>query len=193
MFQDNFNAIMFCSKSDLLYSIIYAVLTIELNIVVMSTVVKVKFTCHLKENVGCVSVNRPSSWQQTSASVDQNEDDCAVCYEDGTKEKELLCCDNCPRVYHLSCHVPTIVNVPTEDRWVCTLCATDDDSLRLDEPDIRQMSPGRRRLTFPGLTDRELKVCPFTATITSIDYESICFGDVLRISNCYGDFLPRIL
>jgi hypothetical protein len=37
-----------------------------------------------------------------------NEDWCAVCRNGG----ELLCCDTCPRVFHLQCHVPTVTITP---------------------------------------------------------------------------------
>ncbi|XP_076310696.1 transcription intermediary factor 1-alpha-like isoform X2 [Tachypleus tridentatus] len=40
---------------------------------------------------------------------DPNEDWCAVCNDGG----ELLCCSNCPRVYHLQCHVPSLSSTPT--------------------------------------------------------------------------------
>ncbi|XP_072242486.1 transcription intermediary factor 1-alpha-like isoform X2 [Leuresthes tenuis] len=50
----------------------------------------------------------------------ESEDFCAVCLNGG----DLLCCDRCPKVYHLSCHVPTLVRFPLDD-WVCTLCRTD--------------------------------------------------------------------
>ena len=40
---------------------------------------------------------------------DPNEDWCACCHNGG----ELLCCDSCPRVYHLSCHIPTLTSTPT--------------------------------------------------------------------------------
>lgn len=39
---------------------------------------------------------------------DPNEDWCAVCQNGG----ELLCCEKCPKVFHLSCHVPTLMNFP---------------------------------------------------------------------------------
>lgn len=38
----------------------------------------------------------------------ENEDFCAVCINGG----ELLCCDRCPKVYHLSCHVPALLSFP---------------------------------------------------------------------------------
>ncbi|XP_062869487.1 tripartite motif-containing protein 66 [Trichomycterus rosablanca] len=47
----------------------------------------------------------------------ESEDFCAVCLIGG----ELLCCDRCPKVFHLACHVPSLLSFPTGD-WVCTLC-----------------------------------------------------------------------
>jgi hypothetical protein len=37
-----------------------------------------------------------------------NEDWCAVCHNGG----ELLCCDTCPKVFHLNCHVPSLTSTP---------------------------------------------------------------------------------
>ena len=104
-----------------------------------------------------VSDTAQSCSQQTNASADPNEDYCAVCRNGG----DLLCCDNCPRVYHLPCHVPTIASFPSDNgTWICTLCATDDETLHLEAPDVRQdVVSGKRRSTSTGLTDRELKVC----------------------------------
>lgn len=47
----------------------------------------------------------------------ESEDFCAVCLIGG----DLLCCDRCPKVFHLSCHIPPLLNFPSGD-WVCTLC-----------------------------------------------------------------------
>ncbi|XP_017212532.2 tripartite motif-containing protein 66 isoform X2 [Danio rerio] len=47
----------------------------------------------------------------------ENEDFCAVCLIGG----DLLCCDRCPKVFHLSCHVPPLHSFPVGD-WICTLC-----------------------------------------------------------------------
>lgn len=39
----------------------------------------------------------------------ESEDFCAVCLIGG----ELLCCDRCPKVFHLSCHVPPLLSFPS--------------------------------------------------------------------------------
>lgn len=39
---------------------------------------------------------------------DPNEDWCAVCQNGG----DLLCCEKCPKVFHLTCHVPTLLSFP---------------------------------------------------------------------------------
>ncbi|NXT06942.1 TIF1A factor, partial [Prunella fulvescens] len=48
---------------------------------------------------------------------DPNEDWCAVCQNGG----KLLCCEKCPKVFHLSCHVPTLMSFPSGE-WICTFC-----------------------------------------------------------------------
>ena len=42
------------------------------------------------------------------SSDDPSEDYCAVCHNGG----DLLCCDRCPKVFHLQCHVPTLPEAP---------------------------------------------------------------------------------
>eukprot|EP00803_Ostreobium_quekettii_P003791 evm.model.scf_714EXC.7 EVM.evm.TU.scf_714EXC.7 scf_714EXC:47239-61229(-) len=53
---------------------------------------------------------------------DTNEEFCTVC---GTAENpsKLLCCDNCPKVYHLGCLDPPLSRVPSGD-WYCPSCAS---------------------------------------------------------------------
>ncbi|XP_049579696.1 tripartite motif-containing protein 66-like isoform X1 [Syngnathus scovelli] len=63
----------------------------------------------------------PETVQDESEEMD-SEDFCAVCLNGG----DLLCCDLCPKVYHLACHLPSLLSFPTGD-WTCTLCRTDHD------------------------------------------------------------------
>ncbi|XP_068125800.1 E3 ubiquitin-protein ligase TRIM33 isoform X2 [Hyperolius riggenbachi] len=53
----------------------------------------------------------------TNKEDDPNEDWCAVCQNGG----DLLCCEKCPKVFHLTCHVPTLLSFPSGD-WMCTFC-----------------------------------------------------------------------
>ncbi|NXW60761.1 TRI66 protein, partial [Eurystomus gularis] len=63
-----------------------------------------------------ISVIKKSPVTQEVSPI-ENEDFCAVCLNGG----ELLCCDHCPKVFHLSCHVPALLSFPVGE-WVCTLC-----------------------------------------------------------------------
>ncbi|XP_051554514.1 autoimmune regulator [Myxocyprinus asiaticus] len=49
--------------------------------------------------------------------VEHNDDECAVCKDGG----ELICCDGCPRAFHLSCLVPPLNSIPS-GTWRCQLC-----------------------------------------------------------------------
>ncbi|NWS44846.1 AIRE regulator, partial [Probosciger aterrimus] len=59
----------------------------------------------------------------------ENEDECAVCGDGG----ELICCDGCPRAFHLACLVPPLPRVPS-GTWQCGSCvATVAESSGLQE------------------------------------------------------------
>lgn len=51
----------------------------------------------------------------TNKDEDPNEDWCAVCQNGG----DLLCCEKCPKVFHLTCHVPTLLSFPRYSN-ICT-------------------------------------------------------------------------
>uniref|UniRef100_G1SNX8 Tripartite motif containing 66 n=1 Tax=Oryctolagus cuniculus TaxID=9986 RepID=G1SNX8_RABIT len=83
----------------------------------------------------------------------ENEDFCAVCLNGG----ELLCCDRCPKVYHLSCHVPALLSFPGGE-WVCTLCRSlSQPEMEYDCENARYNQPGVR--APPGLSVYDQKKC----------------------------------
>ncbi|KAI7809899.1 putative autoimmune regulator [Triplophysa rosa] len=49
--------------------------------------------------------------------VGHNDDECAVCKDGG----ELICCDGCPRAFHLTCLMPPLTSIPS-GTWRCQLC-----------------------------------------------------------------------
>lgn len=62
------------------------------------------------EQVGAdVSVSEEVGEAEQECVEMENEDFCAVCSIGG----ELLCCDRCPKVFHLTCHVPSLFSFPT--------------------------------------------------------------------------------
>uniref|UniRef100_A0A3P8SGC1 Autoimmune regulator n=1 Tax=Amphiprion percula TaxID=161767 RepID=A0A3P8SGC1_AMPPE len=46
-----------------------------------------------------------------------NDDECAVCKDGG----ELICCDGCPRAFHLTCLDPPLTSIPN-GTWQCERC-----------------------------------------------------------------------
>ncbi|KAL2082105.1 hypothetical protein ACEWY4_021923 [Coilia grayii] len=57
------------------------------------------------------------SGSTTSRAGDINDDECAVCKDGG----ELICCDGCPRAFHLGCLDPPLTCIPSGS-WRCGLC-----------------------------------------------------------------------
>ncbi|XP_060101636.1 transcription intermediary factor 1-alpha isoform X1 [Heteronotia binoei] len=87
---------------------------------------------------------------------DPNEDWCAVCQNGG----ELLCCDKCPKVFHLSCHVPTLRNFPSGE-WICTFCRDlSNPQVEYDCDGPSHVSEEKRRLEGNvGLSPKDRRKC----------------------------------
>ncbi|KAK3540457.1 hypothetical protein QTP70_031008 [Hemibagrus guttatus] len=83
---------------------------------------------------------------------DPNEDWCAVCQNGG----ELLCCDRCPKVFHITCHIPTLRSSPSGD-WMCTFCRS------LSNPEIEYNCdddpPSKKDQSEQGLSPEDQRRC----------------------------------
>ncbi|XP_034196335.1 E3 ubiquitin-protein ligase TRIM33 isoform X1 [Osmia lignaria lignaria] len=75
------------------------------------------------EGMNPMTENSSDNSKNTAASMtkdDPNEDWCAVCMDGGDA---VLCCDKCPKVFHLYCHIPSLRSFPDEsETWQCMLC-----------------------------------------------------------------------
>ena len=92
----------------------------------------------------------------TPVDEDEDEDVCAECGEAG----ELLMCDSCPLVYHLSCLDPPLSAVP-EGSWLCPKCVRGVRTSAADSAaPCRARSTLSRMLTSPKcVTVVSTRVC----------------------------------
>uniref|UniRef100_A0A8C4W7U5 Autoimmune regulator n=1 Tax=Gopherus evgoodei TaxID=1825980 RepID=A0A8C4W7U5_9SAUR len=65
----------------------------------------------------------------------KNDDECAVCRDGG----ELICCDGCPKAFHLACLVPPLTEIPS-GTWRCISCSTEKvkQDQRIEEEQVRE-------------------------------------------------------
>ncbi|KAK7884849.1 hypothetical protein WMY93_027972 [Mugilogobius chulae] len=89
-----------------------------------------------------------SAATQGSKEDDPNEDWCAVCINGG----DLLCCDRCPKVFHMRCHVPTIKIFPKGD-FLCTFCRS------LSNPEIQYCDENRKLKGESALGPEDQRRC----------------------------------
>ncbi|XP_074506409.1 autoimmune regulator [Sebastes fasciatus] len=55
--------------------------------------------------------------ETTTGMVQYNDDECTVCKDGG----QLICCDGCPRAFHLTCLDPPLIAIPS-GTWRCEWC-----------------------------------------------------------------------
>lgn len=58
-----------------------------------------------------------ASQDQSDIEVSQHDEACAICHQDD--ECDMLLCDGCPKVFHLTCL--ELTNVPP-GQWFCAVC-----------------------------------------------------------------------
>ncbi|CAL7945161.1 unnamed protein product [Xylocopa violacea] len=109
--------------------------------------------------------------ENSSASMakdDPNEDWCAVCMDGGDA---VLCCDKCPKVFHLYCHIPSLKSFPDEsETWQCMLCTNVLDCS--DDP------PGEKRPNT--MNAKELRIAQRIVLELYCQYEqSLPFREVV--------------
>ncbi|CAL8325209.1 unnamed protein product [Arctogadus glacialis] len=71
----------------------------------------------LKVCVATTLVHHTRATNTNMTELHLNDDECAVCKDGG----ELICCDGCPRAFHLSCLQPPLTSIPS-GTWECQWC-----------------------------------------------------------------------
>ncbi|PIK58011.1 tripartite motif protein 33 isoform 1 [Apostichopus japonicus] len=126
---------------------------------------------------------------------DPNEDWCAVCQNGG----DLLCCDSCPRVFHLQCHIPPLLSTPNDSvPWSCTFCqelAEEPEVLVAENGVVQDTVAGteeagegsRKRKREEKLTERDRKLLSLLS-----DAHAVVIPSLPRCSVC-PDAQPALM
>ncbi|CAG7725441.1 unnamed protein product [Allacma fusca] len=118
---------------------------------------------------------------------DPNEDYCAVCLDGG--EDVLICCDVCPKVFHLNCHLPTVKTVP-KDEWQCLFCTTYESVLEKYplEEGVEESEPEK------GLSLRDFQLtCKFMCELYKVRESLTVRGFYERLFQQYMNQVPVTL
>ncbi|XP_076646891.1 E3 ubiquitin-protein ligase TRIM33 isoform X1 [Halictus rubicundus] len=123
------------------------------------------------EGMNPMAENSADNSKNAAASMtkdDPNEDWCAVCMDGGDA---VLCCDKCPKVFHLYCHIPSLKSFPDEsETWQCMLCTNVLDCS--DDP------PGEKRPNT--MSAKELRIAQRIVLELYCQYEqSLPFREVV--------------
>ncbi|NXP16628.1 AIRE regulator, partial [Scytalopus superciliaris] len=101
----------------------------------------------------------PTAYSQDPVPHQENEDECAACGDGG----ELICCDGCPRAFHLACLVPPLPRVPS-GTWRCGSCVMSvAEPGQLPEADTAVQRPPE----IPGGEECDTQLCGADGTVCS--------------------------
>ncbi|XP_038575302.1 autoimmune regulator [Micropterus salmoides] len=81
------------------------------------------------ENTFHHKVETTTGMVSLSVQVHYNDDECAVCRDGG----ELICCDGCPRAFHLTCLDPPLTSIPSGP-WQCERCS--GNTVKREKPQL---------------------------------------------------------
>ena len=78
---------------------------------------KIAVTCTLEHLLLYELADEDTSDEQSEEEVSQHDEACAICHV--ADEMDMLLCDGCPKVFHLSCL--GLASIPA-DQWFCAVC-----------------------------------------------------------------------
>ncbi|KAG7526907.1 autoimmune regulator [Solea senegalensis] len=99
-----------------------------------------------------------------------NDDECTVCKDGG----ELICCDGCPRAFHLTCLDPPLTSIPC-GTWQCEVCC--ENRVKREEP----LLPLQSLVAQPQQTNSIIDTA-FYSSLSSSPLTSICADSTNRLT-----------
>uniref|UniRef100_A0A8D0EAL0 Autoimmune regulator n=1 Tax=Salvator merianae TaxID=96440 RepID=A0A8D0EAL0_SALMN len=117
----------------------------------------------------------------------KNEDECAVCRDGG----ELICCDGCPKAFHLTCLVPPLTEIPS-GTWRCDSCSVGkvkQDKCN-DEENRNLLSQTQVWLTADHFAKNDSIFVIYLQKLTIGDKCGICRkgGNLIYCNKCFRAF-----
>ncbi|KAG2462171.1 ST5 protein, partial [Polypterus senegalus] len=125
---------------------------------------------------------------QDGSTAIENEDFCAVCLNGG----DLLCCDRCPKVFHLSCHIPSLLSFPVGE-WVCALCRSlEEPEIEYDCENTRLNQDQKGRRVKHGLSALDQRKCEKLTLLVCCNNLSLPFHEpVSPLARHYYQIIKR--
>ena len=91
----------------------------------------------------------------------EHEDYCFCCHAGGL----LLCCDGCPKSFHLDCCNPPLLETPA-GTWFCAECSFGVSDWGIGEMAGWGVEGGMKRLTWNGEERKERASCVFFIVVS---------------------------
>ncbi|XP_062832494.1 autoimmune regulator isoform X1 [Anolis carolinensis] len=133
-----------------------------------------------------------------SATQQKNDDECAVCRDGG----ELICCDGCPKAFHLACLVPPLTEIPS-GTWRCDLCSPGkmkQDGRKEEESNRKPLSETQGPVYVQRTTDDGRRVLikepvptslrlplPSASPMSETALPAVCVGSEKQLKLTVGD------
>ncbi|XP_076370045.1 PHD finger protein 21A-like isoform X2 [Tachypleus tridentatus] len=125
-----------------------------------------------------------------TAIADTHEDMCAICRQQG----ELLMCDTCNLVFHLTCLKPPLLTVPVGS-WSCPQCQPSQSDMNVEKSSVSTSQPTATitcvvSVTPPTLSVPVMSTCALTVPIPSASPCVVSLPIILTSANPSNIALP---
>ncbi|KAL1277768.1 hypothetical protein QQF64_024441 [Cirrhinus molitorella] len=113
-----------------------------------------------------------------------NDDECYVC----RSEKQLrVCCDECPRVFHSHCHLPT-ADGDSPGEWICTFCVLRNSQQWRDSSNMSEQE------AFNAPVSQYILYCHYLLLrVYREDIKKVYVKDPCKTVPRYSEFITQLM